>query len=287
MLGASVLLFAKTVIQNLVSTYAGTGSTGSTDGASNVARFQIPVGITVDSSGNLYIADSYNHKIRKISTDGTVSTYAGTGSTGSTDGASNVATFNVPIDITIDSSGNLYVSDSYNNKIRKIATDGTVSTYAGTGTVGSIDGASNLARFYRPQGIISDLSGNLYVADTSNYKIRKIATDRTVSTIAGTGSTGSTDGAGNVAKFNQPYNVTIDSFGNLFVADSYNHKIRKISTDGTVSTIAGTGVVGSTDGALNLAKFNYPQGITIDSSGNLYVADTTNNKIRKIVLLVV
>ncbi|RYX94255.1 hypothetical protein EON78_06065, partial [bacterium] len=228
-----------------VSTIAGT-SAGFLDDQGSVAQFNSPFGITVDSLGNIYVADRINNKIRKIANDvnHTVSTIAGTDQ-GHSDGSGSLAQFNLPHGIAVDSSGNLYIADTSNNKIRKIANDAnhTVSTIAGT-TLGYLDGEGSLAQFSNPQGITIDSLGNLYVADSNNRKIRKIANDvnHTVSTIAGTDQ-GYLDGEGSTAKFSNPVGVTIDLSSNIYVVDNFNHKIRKIANDvsHTVSTIAGTG----------------------------------------------
>jgi sugar lactone lactonase YvrE len=222
-----------------------------------------------------------------------VSTIAGSGATGVgnggyADGIGIAAKFNNPSGITIDSSGNLYVTDAGNNCIRKIANDGprTVSTIAGDGTWGYADGSGTNARFNWPEGISIDSWGNLYVADAGNDYIRKIdnGNSRMVTTIAGNGVPGYTDGIGIAARVNHPFGITIDSWENLYVADTDNHRIRKIAADNnrTVTTIAGDGIQGSTNGIGTAARFNYPLGITIDAAGNLYVVDNRNQCIRKL-----
>jgi sugar lactone lactonase YvrE len=234
----------------------------------------------------LYVCDTSNHTIRKITPAGVVTTFAGTaGIVGSTDGTGTNAKFNLPSGITIDSSGNLYVSDNSNHTIRKITPAGVVTTFAGSaGSFGSTDGTGTAARFFKPQGIIIDSSDNLYVCDVFNHTIRKITPAGVVTTIAGTaGSTGSVDGTGTAARFNNPIGITIDSSNNLYVCDGLNHTIRKITPAGVVTTIAGSaGTYGSTDGTGTAARFQQPLGITIDSSNNLYVCDIFNHTIRKI-----
>lgn len=261
----------------VVSTLAG-GTAGSADGTGASARFNRPVAITIDSSGNLYVADENNNAIRKITPAGLVSTFAG-GSRGSADGTGSAASFGVPQGITIDNNGTLYVADTYNNAIRKITSAGVVSTIAG-GSSGSADGIGTAASFKYPEAITIDSSGNLYVADANNNAIRKITPAGVVNTVAG-GSYGSADGTGKAASFKYPGGITIDSSGNLYVADTYNNAIRKITPAGVVSTFAG-GSGGSANGTGTAASFNFPTNITIDSSGNLYVADTSNNSIREI-----
>jgi sugar lactone lactonase YvrE len=255
------------------------------------STFYTPQDMVIDSIGNIYVADSGNSVIRMIGPGPNyqTQTIAGTaGTTGSTDGPGSLALFDGPQGITIDSLGNLYVADSNNCTIRKIGPGPTytVSTIAGTaGTTGSTDGPGSLARFDGPAGMDLDSLGNLYVADTNNCTIRKIGPGPTytVSTIAGTaGTPGSTDSP---ALFSLPADVKIDSVGNLYVADTYNHIIRKIEPGPayTVSTIAGTaGQIGSTNGSGSSALFNKPQGLSVDSLGNLYVADSGNSAIREI-----
>ena len=249
------------------------------DGRALNASFS-PFGIELDHSGNLYVTDPHNNKIRIIHSNGTVSTYAGTGVSGSLDGPALNATFDHPLGLELDSSGNLYVTDSHNNKIRIIYSNGTVSTYAGTGASGSLDGPALNATFNHPIGLELDSSGNLYVASLYNHNIRIIYSNGTVSTYAGTGGDESLDGPALNATFYHPIGLELDSSGNLYVADFFNNKIRIIHSNGTVSTFAGTGGYGSLDGPALNATFSYPIGLELDSSGNLYVSTIIN--IRKI-----
>jgi len=267
----------------VVSSFVGSGAYGSADGIGTTASFKSPTGIAVDASGNVYIADTYNHKIRKITAAGLVSTLAGSGAQGSDDGASAVASFNTPKSIAVDASGNLYVADSGNHKIRKITAAGVVSTLAGSiiNTSGNTDGTGTAASFNSPSGVAIDAIGNIYVTDTNNYKIRKITAAGVVSTLAGSGTAGNSDGTGTVASFISPYGLTVDISGNIYVTDLGYNLIRKITAAGVVSTLAGYGV-GSADGIGTAASFSSPKGIAVDASGSLYVADTDNNKIRKI-----
>jgi ATP-dependent protease HslVU (ClpYQ) peptidase subunit len=267
-----------------VTTFAGSGTSGSTDGTGTAASFNYPYGLGLDSSGNIFVADFGNNKIRKITSTGVVTTFAGSGSIGSTDATGTAASFNGPIGIGLDSSGNLFVGDSFNNKIRKITSAGVVTTFAGSGSAGSTDATGTSASFTWPSGIALDSSGNVYVADPNgNHKIRKITSAGVVTTFAGsTGTTGSTDATGTAASFFWPRGVVVDSTGNLFVGDNFNHKIRKITSAGVVTTFAGSGSASSTDATGTSASFNYPYGLGLDSSGNIFVADSGNNKIRKI-----
>lgn len=265
-----------------VTTFAGSGVSGSADGVGTAASFRYPDGAVFDSQNNLFISDQSNHKIRKITPDGTVSTFAGTGSIGSADGIGTAASFYYPAGMAVDANDNLLVADYENNKIRKITPDGTVTTFAGTGVAGAAEGTTLTAQFNGVTGVCVDGLGNVFAADYYNNKIRKIDALGNVTTFAGSGAIGSDNGNGAAASFYYPAIVTVDAANNLFVTDEENHKIRKITTDGTVSTYAGNGTIGSTDGISSSAQFNYPTGVAVDDSNTVFVADYTNNKIRKI-----
>lgn len=271
-----------------VSTIAGSGAPGATDNSvGTLATFWAPDGITSDGL-SLYVADVKNQKIRKIViASGQVSTLAGSGVPGSSDNTTGtLATFNFPRGVTTDGR-NLYVADSGNNTIRQIVlASGAVSTLAGTGALGSVDfNIGTFASFNAPYGITTD-GANLYVADYGNNKIRKIViSTAAVTTLAGSGTAGATDNSiGTSATFQHPYGITTDGT-NLYVADYGNNKIRKIViVSGAVTTLAGSGLAGADDNVTGtLATFRGPDGITTDGF-NLYVADTGNNTIRKIVL---
>jgi len=266
----------------VVSTLAGSGTASSGNGIGNTAQFNLPAGVAVDSSGNVYVADSDNHRIRKITPAGVVSTFAGTGTEGHADGTGTTAQFKRPAGVVVDSSGNAFVADSVNHLIRKITPAGVVSTFAGTGTEGHADGTGTEAQFHGPLGVAVDSSGNVYVADANNHLIRKITPAGVVSTFAGTGTEGHADGTGTEAQFHGPLGVAVDSSGNVYVADADNNRIRKITPAGVVSTFAGTGTEGFADGTATTAQFYHPSGVAVDSSGNVYVADSGNHRIRKI-----
>ena len=270
-----------------VSALAGSTSTaGSTDGGGAAARFNQPSGLSATSDGTLGVSDTANATIRVIQPDGTVTTLAGNPSLhGSTDGSGTTATFSSPIGMARDSAGTLYVADATNHTIRKITSAGAVSTFAGTaGIAGSVDGTGNAARFNNPTGIALDGSGNVYVADTTNNLLRKITPAGAVSTIAGVvGVMGSSDGTGSAALFNAPGGLAVDSSGNVYLADTGNSTIRKITPANLVTTLAGLpGVAGIKDGSGSDAWFNQPKALTVDPSGNLFVADTGNAAIRKV-----
>ena len=264
----------------------GSTNSSSTTLTVSTAYFPYPVGITIDSSSNLYVADSSTHIVGKITSAGVVTTLAGgTGTTGTTDASGTAARFNQPNGVSSTSAGIVYVADTANATIRKIAADGTVTTFAGsTGTRGNTDGTGTAATFSYPVGVAQDSSGNVYVADATNHSIRKITSAGVVTTFAGgAGISGTTDGTGTAARFNYPTGVTVDSSNNLYVADTTNNTIRKITSAGVVTTLAGlAGISGSSDGTGNAALFNTPGGLAVDSSGNLFVADTANSVIRKI-----
>jgi sugar lactone lactonase YvrE len=266
----------------LTTTLAGSGSIGAADGAGPAASLGAPTGVAVDVPGNVYVADQYNNKIRKITPAGVVTTLAGSGSPGAADGEGAAASFNWPAGVAVDGSGNVYVADQNNNKIRKITPAGVVSTFAGSGAQGHINGPGTVASFTSPSGLALDASGYLYVADAGSYMIRKITPAGAVTTLAGNIYGGSADGAGGAASFNYPTGVATDALGNVYVADRFNNKIRKITAAGVVTTVAGSGLQGAADGAGAAASFFYPTGVAIDASGNIYVTDMYNNNIRKI-----
>lgn len=273
------------IATGMETTLAGSLTFGSLDAKGAAASFSRPNGVVSDGK-SLYVADSENNKIRKIEiSTGVVTTLAGTGAEGSHNAAGRFASFNNPSGIIIDGS-NLYVSDTRNHKIRKIViATGKVSTLAGSGNYGSVDGEGTdiMTSFNNPNGITSDGS-NLYVADTQNHIIRKVViASGMVSTLAGSGKSSYVDGKGNASSFNWPFGITIND-GNLFVTDTKNHRIRKVViATGMVSTLAGSGNFGSDDGTGTAASFFDPHGITTDGT-NLYVTDSGNHKIRKIVI---
>jgi hypothetical protein len=271
----------------IVSTLAGqAGTSGGTDGTGTAARFSSPSDVAVDNAGNVFVADTGNHTVRKITPAGVVVTLVGeVGVSGSSDG-SGAARFNHPTGIAVDGSGVVYVADTDNNSIRKVTTTGAVFTLAGhAGTTGSADGTGTAATFNSPSGIAVDGTGNLFVADSLNHTIRKVTPAGAVTTIAGTaGSSGAVDGTGSAARFHGPQGLVLDSSGNLYVADTNNSTIRKIVTaTGAVTTLTGqAGNPGSTDGSSSQARFYYPSGVAVDGTGNLYVADTDNDSLRQI-----
>ena len=270
-------------IYGQVTTWVGSGVFNANDGLGKAASFGNPTGVAVSPAGDVYVADASNNLIRKITSNGLVSTLAGTNDVGNSNGVGTAASFKNPTGIAFDAlTKNVYVADAGNNLIRKIAPDGTVSTFAGSGNAGADDGTSTSASFNYPTGIAVDKMGNLYVADNYNNVIRKITPAGVVSTWAGSGSQGNDDGTGTAANFAGPSGVAVGADGNVYVADSFNNLIRKISPDAVVSTLAGSGKQGSTNGNGITASFNYPTGIAVDAANNVYVADQGNDRIRKI-----
>ena len=278
----------------VITTIAGNGTPGfSGDGGpATGARFNNPGGVAIDRLGNIYIADQFNNRVRKINTSGTIVTFAGNGTAGySSDSimATAAALFN-PGSIAIDSAGNVYIADAGNNRIRMVDTSGMIYTYAGTGTSGySGDyGVATGATLYQPKGITIDNSGYLYIADNGNNCIRKIDNFNIINTIAGTGSAGFSGdgGAANSATLSGPVGVAVNARGDVFVADAGNNRIRRVDTSGFITTIAGIGTAGfSGDGAAaTAAMISYPSGLAIDNSGNLFLADQANNRIRYVLL---
>ncbi|WP_183568040.1 NHL repeat-containing protein [Mucilaginibacter sp. SP1R1] len=318
-------------IGGTVSTLAGNSASAFNDGTGSGASFNSPQGLTMDASGNIYVADSFNSAIRKVTPAGVVTTLTGNGTIGYTDGLLADARFYAPQSLIVDASGNIYVADLGNNMIRKITPAGVVSTLAGSGEAGYADGTGANATFNTPRGLAFDSQGNIIVADRGNNLIRKVTTAGVVTTIAGNRTAGYLDNSTALsAQFNQPNGIAIDAQGNIYVADLLNYAIRKISTAGLVTTYIGgpkkTTIIGNpgailfdakgnlfitdqngrvleintnkvlislagnlatpgfADGQGVSALFNAPQGIVADVSGNIWIADSNNNRIRKVVL---
>lgn len=281
----------------LVTTLAGGGGpnwngSGNIDGTGTAAAFSYPVGLGIDASGNIYVADQGNHTIRKVTSAGVVTTVAGSGSYGVANGTGTAASFYSPSDVAVDASGNIYVADQNNYAIRKITSAGVVTTLAGGGISGYQDGTSSSASFSTLTSLVLDASGDLYVVDQGNGRIRKVTTAGVVTTFAGSGNYSSSiiNGTGTSANIYYPKGIGVDASGNFYVTSTYNHNIRKITSGAVVTLFAGTnsstgGMPASytpVDGVGTAATFVYPSGITVDpSSGFIYVTEGSQT-IRKI-----
>ena len=280
----------------VISTVAGKGTAGySGDGGpASSAELSTPSGVAVDTSGNIYIADSSNNCVRKVDASGVISTVAGNGTAGySGDGGPAVsAELSSPSGVAVDTSGNIYIADDKNNCIRKVDASGVISTVAGNGTGGySGDGGpATSAELSTPSGVAVDASSNIYIADSSNNCIRKVDASGVISTVAGKGTGGYSGDGGpaSSAELSSPFGVAVDASGNIYIADDKNNRIRKVDASGVISTVAGNGTGGySGDGGpATSAQLNSPSGLAVDSSGNIYIADTTNYRVREVYAII-
>jgi sugar lactone lactonase YvrE len=251
-------LIRKMTSTGVVNTLAGGDTTGSVNGTGVNASFFDPLGVTVDGSGNVYVADAGNNLIREISPAGVVTTLAGNGANATTsNGTLSASSFNNPTGVAIDKAGNIYVANYLNDNILEVSPAGVVSTFAGSGQQGATNGSAASATFYFPNNIALDGAGNIYVADGVNNLIRVITPAGVVSTLAGSGAAGSANGVGTAASFNGPAGLAVDAAGNVYVADSGNNLIRKITAAGVVTTVAGTILPGAKNGkAFSIHNFS-------------------------------
>jgi len=301
----------------VVNTFAGSLTSGSADGTGIAAQFKLVSGLAIDSSNTLYVSDVNDNKIRKITSSGVVTTLAGSGTAGFLDATGASAQFSAPTGIAVDSSGTVYVADRNNNRIRKITPAGVVTTLAGSGTAGFADANGTSAQFNQPSGVAVDSSGNVFVSDTLNYRVRKITSAGVATTYAGTGVNGYLDGAAASAKFRialaglvidgsgnlyvnefshvrkitpggtvstftgaggevaGPIGIAIDKSGNFIIGDSQLITIIRATPAGVVTTLAGDGNQAVVDGLNTSVEFNAPQGIAVDSIGNIYISDAS------------
>ncbi|GAA2657293.1 RICIN domain-containing protein [Streptomyces lunalinharesii] len=277
-----------------ISTLVGTGTKGFSGdcGPAVSAQLNYPRGVAVDGAGAVYIADSSNHRVRKVTADGKICTVAGTGTEGfSGDGGpATAAQLNSPRGVAVDSTGVLYVSEYDNRRIRKITTDGKISTVAGTGTAGSDGdgGPAASAQLSHPRGVAVGRASDLYIADEGHHRVRRIAADGKISTVAGTGTKGFSGDGGpaTAAQLDGPFGVAVDSIGTLYIAEFSNHRVRKVTADGKISTVAGSDTAGfdGDDGPATSAQLNKPTGLAVDRADTLYIADHANHRVRKVAL---
>ena len=281
----------------IISTIAGNGTAGygGDGGQATAAELRVPYGVAFDATDNLYIADEQNNVIRKVTTAGIITTVAGNGTAGygGDGGQATAAALYYPTGVAVDARGNLYIADADNNRIRTISTAGIISTFAGTGTGGYTGdgGQATSAKLHYPSGVSVDASGNVYIADQSNSRIRKVNPAGIISTIAGNGTNGYSGDGGQAtaAGFRGPSGVSVDASGNVYIADYINSVIRTVNTAGIINTFAGRdssgiGIAGYTGdgGAATAAELYFPQGVATDATGNIYIADASNNRIRKV-----
>jgi len=276
----------------ILTVIAGNGTAGFSGDGGPATQAQLwgNVGIAVDLTGNVYITDQTNQRIRKIDTSGIITTVAGTGTYGySGDGGpATKANLGGPNGIAVDASGNLYIADSSNCRVRKVTTAGVISTVAGTGVCSFTGdgGPATAAQLYNPNGVAFDAAGNLYISDRTNNRIRKVDLTGTITTVAGTGTAGYTNGSGSAtgARLNYPNGLVVDAAGTIYFSDVNNHRVRKVTSTGAIGDVAGNGVRGFSgdSGPATSAMLNTPYGVWADSSGNVYIADSNNYRIRKV-----
>ena len=250
----------------------------------------VPPAATFDNAGNLYVADRYNHRVRRVGADGIITTIAGNGTPGHAGdgGPATDSELHCPTGVALDAAGNLYIADSFSYRIRRVSTDGIITTVGGNGTLGCAGdgGPAAGAELSDPAGVAVDVAGNLYIADYHNYRIRRVDASGTISTVAGNGAYGydGDGGPATAASFSDPAGVAVDAAGNLYIADSSNNRIRKVDSDGIIATIAGNGTIGNAGdgGPATAARLSWPTGVALDAAGNLYIADTNNERIRRV-----
>ena len=281
-------------LRALTTTLAGNGTFGFVDGTGDVfgtTQLSNPSGVAVDTFGNVYVADTFNNRIRKITPAGDTTTLAGNGTFGFVDGTGGpggTTQFRSPTGVAVDGAGNVYVADFDNQRIRKITPTGDTTTLAGNGTYGFIDGTGGplgATQFRSPNSVAVDAAGNVYVTDANNNRIRKITPTGDTTTLAGNGTQGFVDGTGGpggATQFSGPNGVAVDAAGNVYIADTGNQRIRKITPTGDTTTLAGNGTAGYVDGSGSNTQFRDPNGVAVDAAGNVYVSDFSNHRIRKI-----
>ena len=276
----------------VITTVAGTGERGFGGDAGPAASAQLffPSGVAVDGSGNLYIADRSNHRVRRVDPAGVITTVAGTGERGFGGDAGPAASAQLffPSGVAVDGSGNLYIADRSNHRVRRVDPAGVITTVAGTGEGGFAGdtGLATSAQLAFPEGVAVDMAGNLYIADVGNHRVRKVDPAGVITTVAGAGAWryGGDGGPATSAQLHSPEGMAVDAAGNLYIADVGNHRVRKIDSAGVITTVAGTGERGhGGDGRLAAsAQLQSPRGVTVDAAGNLYIADSSNHRVRRV-----
>ena len=286
------LFFVLPLNAQYITTFAGNGTAASSGdgGLATAASFNNPGGVHYDVHGNVYVVEYSGNKIRKIDPSGIVSPFAGNGVAGfgGDGGPATAASFHDPIDLLTDYSGNIYIVDNVNQRIRKIDTFGIITTFAGNGTFSySGDGGpATAATLYDPSRLAIDVAGNIYFADAENNVVRKVNTSGIITTVAGNGTAGFSGDGGpaTAASMAQPLGVAFDGNGNMYIADHFNHRIRKVNTSGIISTYAGNGTAGysGNGGPATAASMDYPNGVAVDLACNVYFTDWTGQTVRKI-----
>ncbi len=274
----------------IITTFAGTGTAGYSGDGGQATNAQInnPIAIAVDTAGNIYLGEQLSHVVRKITPSGIITTIAGNGTAGNSgdSGHATDAQLSEPCGIVVDLVGNIYITDEYNNNIRRVSNTGVISTIAGGGTDFWTDGIAATDAIIKPFGIAIDRAGNLVYGDRITHRVRKINTSGIITTVAGTGtpSYGGDGGPATAANFTDPNSVAIDASGNIYTYDNNSLRIREINTAGIVNTIAGTGTAGfgGDGGQATAALINHGVSVSVDISGNLLLGDSNNNRIRKI-----
>jgi hypothetical protein len=273
-----------------ITTIAGNGKRGfSGDGGpATSAQLNQPHGVAVDGQGNVYISDAGNYRVRKVRPGGTITTFAGDGTPGilGDGGPATAARLSHVNSVAVDRQGNVYISDHGSGRVRKVSLDGTITTIAGGGSPRGDGGPATLARLYAPLQVAVDGPGNVYIADYADQRVRKVSPGGTITTFAGTGKGGFSGDGGPAtsAQLDEPYGVAVDGPGNVYIAEFANHRVRKVSPGGTITTFAGTGKAGfSGDGGpATSAQLNEPVGVAVDGRGNVYIADFRDHRVRRV-----